>query len=65
MSPRENGAGGTRDERLGSSMREAHTVCEKHRDVATTSLLGVWIDETERGAWFLFETTRRSDPSHH
>ncbi len=53
------------NERLASSMREAHAVCEKHRDVATTSLLEVWIDETERRAWFLFETTRRSDPSRH
>ncbi len=30
-------------------------------DVATTSLLEVWIDEAERRVWFLFETTRRSE----
>ena len=40
-------------------LREAHNVCEEHRDVATTSLIEVWIDETERRAWFLFEATRR------
>jgi starvation-inducible DNA-binding protein len=43
---------------LAASMRDAHRVCEKHRDVATSSLLEVWIDETERRTWFLFEMTR-------
>src|SRR5436309_1084073 len=42
-------------------LREAHNVCEEHRDVATTSLIEVWIDESERRAWFLFEATRRSN----
>jgi len=40
-------------------LREAHNVCDDHRDVATASLIEVWIDETERRAWFLFEATRR------
>jgi starvation-inducible DNA-binding protein len=40
-------------------LREAHNVCDEHRDIATASLIEVWIDETERRAWFLFETTRR------
>jgi starvation-inducible DNA-binding protein len=40
-------------------LREAHNVCDEHRDVATASLIEVWIDETERRTWFLFETTRR------
>ena len=44
---------------LAARLREAHDVCDEHRDVATTSLIEVWIDETERRAWFLFETTRR------
>ena len=44
---------------LAARLREAHNVCEEHRDVATTSLIEVWIDETERRTWFLFETTRR------
>ena len=46
---------------LTSRLREAHNVCEEHRDVATTSLIEVWIDETERRTWFLFEATRRSN----
>ena len=36
-------------------MREVHGVCDGHGDVATASLLEVWIDETERRTWFLFE----------
>ena len=40
-------------------LREAHNVCDEHRDVATASLIEVWIDETERRTWFLFEATRR------
>jgi starvation-inducible DNA-binding protein len=43
------------------SLREAHNVCEEHRDVATASLIEIWIDETERRAWFLFEAGRRGD----
>ncbi|PYL31833.1 MAG: DNA starvation/stationary phase protection protein [Verrucomicrobia bacterium] len=43
---------------MAARLREAHNVCEEHRDVATTSLIEVWIDETERRAWFLFEATR-------
>jgi starvation-inducible DNA-binding protein len=46
-------------------LREAHTVCEEHEDVATTSLIEVWIDETERRTWFLFEATRRPDSTGH
>src|SRR5216684_1297947 len=34
---------------------------EEHRDVATASLIEVWIDETERRAWFLYEATRRAN----
>jgi len=44
---------------LTSRLREAHNVCDEHRDVATASLIEVWIDEAERRTWFLFETTRR------
>src|SRR5213592_4732088 len=46
---------------LAARLREAHNVCDEHRDVATTSLIEIWIDETERRAWFLFEATRRSN----
>jgi starvation-inducible DNA-binding protein len=29
-------------------MRETHDLCDEHGDVATASLLEVWIDEAER-----------------
>jgi starvation-inducible DNA-binding protein len=41
-----------------ANMREAHDVASRHNDVATTSLLEVFIDETEKRTWFLFEATR-------
>src|SRR5262245_50667426 len=44
---------------LAARLREVHNVCDEHRDVATTSFIEVWIDETERRTWFLFEATRR------
>jgi starvation-inducible DNA-binding protein len=36
-------------------MRGAHGVCERQNDMATTSLIEVWIDETERRTWFVSE----------
>ena len=36
-------------------LRAAHEVCANHNDVATTSLMEVWIDQTERRTWFLSE----------
>src|ERR1700726_5239392 len=44
---------------LAARLREAHNVCEEHRDIATASLIEVWMDETERRTWFLTEGTRR------
>ncbi len=46
---------------LAARLREVHNVCEEHRDIATASLLEVWIDETERRTWFLFEAARQAD----
>jgi len=37
-------------------MRGAREVCDEFKDVATASLLEVWIDEAERRTWFLYET---------
>jgi len=50
---------------LAARFREAHDVCEEHRDIATASLIEVWIDETERRTWFLFEASRRADSGGH
>ena len=43
---------------LAARLREAHNVCDEDRDVATASLIEVWIDETERRTWFLSEIKR-------
>jgi starvation-inducible DNA-binding protein len=50
-------------QRFISSMREAHDVCDEHNDVATTSLLEVYIDESERRVWFLYEASRHGEPT--
>ena len=36
-------------------LRAAHEICARHNDVATTSLIEVWIDQTERRTWFRAE----------
>jgi starvation-inducible DNA-binding protein len=46
---------------LAARLRDAHEVCDRHRDIATASLIEVWLDETENRTWFLFEATR--DPT--
>jgi len=43
---------------LAARLREAHNVTDAHRDIASSSLLENWIDETERRTWFLFESSR-------
>jgi starvation-inducible DNA-binding protein len=40
---------------LTAFLRDTHELCDRHKDVATASLIEVWIDETERRAWFLGE----------
>src|SRR5271168_5347382 len=44
------------NEQLIKAMRDVHTACDEHGDVASASLLEVWIDEGERRVWFLRET---------
>ncbi len=40
---------------LTNFLRQAHEICGRHGDVATTSLIEVWIDQAERRTWFLTE----------
>jgi len=49
---------------LASRLRQAHGLCDEHGDVGTASLIEVWIDQTERRTWFLFETSRAGTPRH-
>ena len=39
--------------RLTGFLRETHELCATHNDVASTSLIETWIDQTERRTWFL------------
>jgi starvation-inducible DNA-binding protein len=50
------------NKQLTGEMRRTHALCDEHNDVATASLLEVWIDEAERRTWFLYEATRRAEP---
>src|ERR1700693_4600269 len=50
---------------LTASLRQAHNVCDESGDIATASLIEVWVDETERRTWFLFEASRHGDSSGH
>ena len=47
------------------NMREAHKLADEHEDVATASLLEVFIDDAEKRTWFLFEASRGLDRSGH
>lgn len=50
---------------LAARLRAAHDLCDEHHDIATASLIEVWVDETERRTWFLFEASRRGDATGH
>ncbi len=45
---------------LVARLREAHDLCDENRDVATASLIEIWIDESERRTWFLYEASQRA-----
>ena len=47
------------NEQLVARLREAHGLCDEGGDVASASLIEIWIDEAERRVWFLFEAIRR------
>ena len=50
---------------LAAALREAHNITDEHRDIASSSLIENWIDETERRTWFLFEASRQGDSTGH
>jgi starvation-inducible DNA-binding protein len=49
------------NKQLVNEMRRTHALCDEHEDVATASLIEVWIDEGERRTWFLFEASRSAE----
>jgi starvation-inducible DNA-binding protein len=48
------------NQQLTRSLRAVHEICDRHNDVATASLIEVWIDESEKRTWFLSEIGRDS-----
>src|SRR4030095_7453426 len=46
---------------LAQRLRETHSDCDEHGDIATTSLIESWIDEAGRGTWFVFEASRAGE----
>jgi len=48
------------NQQLTRSLRATHEICDRHNDVATASLIEVWIDESERRTWFLAEIRQDS-----
>lgn len=50
---------------LARGLREAHGLCDDYEDVATSSLIEQFLDETEKRTWFLFEAARAADAGGH
>ena len=44
---------------VAAAMRKAHKLADDHDDSGTAGLLELFIDETERRTWFLFEASRQ------
>ncbi len=53
------------NKKVAHAMREAHKICDDAEDVASASLLEVYLDETERRVWFLFEASRAAGDAGH
>jgi starvation-inducible DNA-binding protein len=53
------------NKKIAQFMRKAHETCDDHDDIATASLIEVWIDQTEKRTWFLFEAARSATDGGH
>ena len=47
------------------ALRQVHDLCDEHGDVATASMIEIWIDGAERRVWFLFEMLRPAQSGGH
>src|SRR6202008_2929744 len=47
------------NKRVAAAMRKAHKLAVDNEDTGTAQLLELFIDETERRTWFLFEASRQ------
>ena len=48
------------NKKMAAAMRKAHKLADDHEDSGTAGLLELFIDETERRTWFLFEASRQA-----
>ena len=53
------------NKQVAADMRKAHEVCEEHDDPATASMIEIWLDQTEKRTWFLFEASRSGSNDGH
>ena len=53
------------NKKVAEDMRKAHEVCEDHDDPATASMIEIWLDQTEKRTWFLFEAARGASDGGH
>jgi starvation-inducible DNA-binding protein len=53
------------NKKVAEAMRKAHEVADDHDDPATASLIEVWLDQTEKRTWFLFEAARSASNDGH
>ena len=53
------------NKKVAEAMRKAHGVADDHEDAATASLIEVWLDQTEKRTWFLFEAARGASNDGH
>ena len=47
------------NKKMATAMRKAHKLADDNEDRGTAQLLELYIDETERRTWFLFEASRQ------
>ena len=47
------------NKKMAAAMRKAHKLCDDNEDTGTAQLLELFVDETERRTWLLFEASRQ------
>ena len=53
------------NKKVAEDMRKAHEVGDDHDDPATASMIEIWLDQTEKRTWFLFEAARGASNDGH
>jgi starvation-inducible DNA-binding protein len=53
------------NKKIAEAMRKAHEVADDHDDPATASMIEIWLDQTEKRTWFLFEAARGASNDGH